>query len=102
MTERVSYNTDINNDMMDEVMREAFDGLGDEARKHFEALGYRLGLLRHAYNNLQWLNKISIKMNSTSEEKLKILRDSLQHDIEQNVIHLLILKSANNCIILSD
>jgi len=97
-----AYNTDINNVVIDEVIKEALAGLGEEAKKHFVELGYRLARLRNAFNNLQWLYKIDIAYNSMSENHLKVLRKSLRHDLEIGVTHLLVSKVANNIIIFSD
>jgi len=96
------YNTDIDNYLMDDMMKEVFEGLGEEAKKHFVELGYRLARLRNAFSNLQRLYKIDIAYNSMSENHVETLRKSLRHDLECGTALLLASKAANNIIIFSD
>ena len=97
-----AYNTDINNDAMDEEIKEVLDGLDGDAKKHFKELGYRLARLRNIFNNLQQVYKMRIGYNSMSENHLETLRKSLRHDLERGATHLLVSKVANNIIIFSD
>ena len=102
MTEITTYNTDINDCVIDEVMREVLEGLNDEAKDHLEEFGFRLKRLKEVRMNIELLQGMNISSGSNSVEKKAELAKSLTRELEFATIHILITKVANSLIIFSE